>query len=164
MLLHQQSQIQLKNCPADLIQFNYQAPLMDIKTVGYKSYHLGSMKKKPHSPVYNKKKKHNFYNYSWNWSQKIKDYISEIFFTEHFKSSVFTWENICNYYFKNNDDDFFGRFLMIIGVTISRANRLTVSSYWHCNPFWLPLPRNRNRKFQLTTISLLHFLINQTPH
>ena len=55
MLLHQQSQIQLKNCPADLIHFNYQAPLMDIKTVGYKCYHPGSVKKKPHSPVYNKK-------------------------------------------------------------------------------------------------------------
>ena len=51
MLLHQQSQIQLKNCPADLIHFNYQAPLMDIKTVGYKCYHPGSIKKKPHSPV-----------------------------------------------------------------------------------------------------------------
>ena len=36
-------------------------------------------------------KTHNFHNYSWNWSQKIMDYfISEIFFTEHFKSSVFT--------------------------------------------------------------------------
>ena len=37
MLLHKQSQIQLKNCPADLIHFNYQAPLMDTKCYDPKS-------------------------------------------------------------------------------------------------------------------------------
>ena len=72
MLLHQQSQIQLKNCPANLIRFNYQAPLMDIKTMGYKSYNPGSIKKKPHSPVgiWEKLRKGS----SWSWTRIYGNY------------------------------------------------------------------------------------------